>query len=105
MATTFLDLLVVLLWPLALSAAAWVIAINALADTDEISEVVEALTRPNGVDEKRKAWRLAFPSEHKVSLRRGNLSAIASGDGGWFQVHFRRTQHTAPTYQGRKVER
>ena len=105
MATTFLDLIVMLFWPLVSSAAVWAIAIYALAEKDEISKVVEALTRPNGVDEKRKAWRLAFPSEHKVSLRRGNLSAIASGDGGWFQVHFRRTRHTAPTYQARKVER
>ena len=66
MATTFLDLLVVLLWPLALSAAAWVIAINALADTDEISEVVEALTQPNGADENAKRG--------EVSLRRSTLS-------------------------------
>ena len=76
MATTFLDLMVMLFWPLVSSAAVWAIAIYALAEKDEISKVVEALTRPNGVDDKRKAWRLAFPSEHKVSLRRGNLSAI-----------------------------
>ena len=74
MATTFLDLIVVLLWPLALSAAAWVIAINALAETDEISKVVEALTRPNGAEENAKRG--------EVSLRRSNLSAIAGGDGG-----------------------
>jgi hypothetical protein len=104
MATTFLDLIVMLFWPLISLAAVWAIAIYALAEKDEISKVVEALTRPNDVDEKRKAWRLAS-SEHKVSLRRGNLSAIASGDGRWFQVHFRRTRHTAPTYQGRKAER
>ena len=87
MATTFLDLLVVLLWPLALSAAAWVIAINALADTDEISEVVEALTQPNGADENAKRG--------EVSLRRSNLSAISSGDRGWFQVRFGRARRTA----------
>ncbi len=97
MATTFLDLIVVLLWPLALSAAAWVIVINALAETDEISKVVEALTRPNGAEENAKRG--------EVSLRRSNLSAIASGDGGWFQVHFRGTRHKAPTYQLRKAER
>ena len=73
MATTFLDLIVVLLWPLALSAAAWVIVINALAETDEISKVVEALTRPNGAEENAKRG--------EVSLRRSNLSAIAGGDG------------------------
>jgi hypothetical protein len=95
MATTFLDLIVMLFWPLVSSAAVWAIAIYALAEKDEISKVVEALTGPNDVDEKRKAWRLASPSEHKISLRRGNLSAIASGNGGWFQVHFRRTLHTA----------
>ncbi len=87
MATTFLDLLVVLLWPLALSAAAWVIAINALADTDEISEVVEALTQPNGADENAK--------REEVSLRRSNLSGISSGDRGWFQVRFGRARRTA----------
>jgi hypothetical protein len=97
MATTFLDLIVVLLWPLALSAAAWVIAINALAETDEISKVVEALTRPNGAEENAKRG--------EVSLRRSNLSAIARGDGGWFQVHFRGTRHKGPTYQLRKAER
>jgi hypothetical protein len=96
MAITFLDLIVVLLWPLVLSSAAWAIAIYALSEKDEISKVVEALTRPNGVDEKRKAWRLDSPSEHKVYLRRGNLSAIASGNGGWFQVHFRPMRHRSP---------
>ena len=83
--TTFFDLIVMLFWPLVSAAAAWAIAIYALAQKDEISEVVEALTGPNGVHEKRKAWRLAFPSEHKVSLRRSNLSAILSRD----QVGFR----------------
>ena len=55
MATTFLDLIVMLFWPLVSAAAVWAIAIYALAQKDEISEVVEALTGPNGVDEKRKA--------------------------------------------------
>jgi hypothetical protein len=48
MPTTFLDVIVVLFWPLALSAAVWIIAIKALVWTDEISEVVQALTRPDG---------------------------------------------------------
>lgn len=58
MATTFLDLIVVLMWPLAFSAAAWAIAIRALAETDEISKVVEALTRPKeGGPRKRTPLR------------------------------------------------
>ena len=100
MATTFLDLIVVVLWPLVLSAAAWVIAINALAETDEISEVVQALTRPNVIEENAKRG--------DVSLRRSNLRARASRDGGWFQAHFRRTRHTAPNIsraKGRAMKR
>jgi hypothetical protein len=64
MATTLLDLIVVL-WPLAFAAAAWAIFINTLAETDEISKVVEALTRPKGVEDK------ATPGD--VSLRRKNF--------------------------------
>ena len=86
MATTFLDLIVVLLWPLVLSAAAWAIAIYALAETDEISKVVEALTRRNEENAKRGEF----------SLRPSNLSANPSGDGRWFQVHFRRARYTVP---------
>ena len=70
MAATFLDLIVVFLWPLVLSAAAWAIATKALAETDEITKVVEALTRRNEENAKRGEF----------SLRRSNLSAIASGD-------------------------
>lgn len=55
MPITFLDLMVALFWPLVLSAATWAIAIHALAERDQISKVVETLTRPNGVKEKRKA--------------------------------------------------
>jgi hypothetical protein len=95
MATTFLDLIVVLLWPLVLSAATWVIAINALAEQDQISKVVEALTRPNGVEESAK--------RREVSRPRSNLSAIARSDAGWFQVHLRGTRHKDPTYQPRKA--
>jgi hypothetical protein len=72
MATTFLDLVSVLIWPLVLSAAAWVIATNALAERDEISKVVHALTGPDEVIEEAQS--------EAVSLRRSNVSAIASGD-------------------------
>ena len=64
MVATFLDLIVEPLWPLVLAAAAWAIAIKALAETDEISKVVETLTRPNGVEENAKRG--------EVSLRRSN---------------------------------
>ena len=94
MAASFLDLIVVLLWPLVLSAAAWVIAIKALGATDEISEVVQALTRPNGVEENAEGG--------EVSLRQSHLSAIASADGSWLPVHFRRTRHTAFHVSGQK---
>ena len=54
MVTTLLDLIVLPLWALILSAAAWAIAIKALAETDDISKVVETLTRSNGVEENAK---------------------------------------------------
>lgn len=50
MLTAFPDLIVALLWSLVLSAGAWLIAIMALADVDEISQVVAALTRTSGVE-------------------------------------------------------
>jgi hypothetical protein len=65
MATTLLDVIVVALWPLVFSAAVWAIAFNALAETDEITRVVQALTQPNAVTKKTK------PQD--VSLRRGNI--------------------------------
>jgi hypothetical protein len=52
MAMTFLDLVVVLICPLIVSGAAWLIAVKAPAWRDEISEVVRALTQANG-DEKK----------------------------------------------------
>jgi hypothetical protein len=55
MAMAFLDLVVVLICPLIVSGAAWVIAVKAPAWTDEISEVVRALTQPNG--DKKKTSR------------------------------------------------
>lgn len=103
MGAAFLDMIVVLAWPLVLSAAAWAIAVHALAERDEISVVVAALTqpahsepvlahsahskpvlaqsvlaRPKGVGDNAKAGG--------VSSRRGNASAAASGERGWFQV-------------------
>jgi len=94
MATTLLGLIVVLSWPLALSAAAWVIAINALAHKDRLSEVVEALTRPSDVEENA--------TRGDVSLRRRNPGAIACGDGGRLQVQFGRTRHTAQNISSAK---
>jgi hypothetical protein len=55
MAMTFLDLVVVLICPLIVSGAAWLIAVKAPAWTDEISEVVRALTQANG--DKKKTSR------------------------------------------------
>jgi len=54
MMSTFLDLIGALFWPLVLSAAAWVIVINALSGTDESSEVVETLAQPDGFRERSK---------------------------------------------------
>ncbi len=45
MATSLVDLLLVLIWPFLFSAAVWAIAIRALGEADEISAVVQALTR------------------------------------------------------------
>jgi hypothetical protein len=86
MATMFFDLIIVLLWPLVLSAAAWLISINALADADEISEVVEALTQANSADGN---------ANRGISPRRSNSRAISSGDGARFQVRFGRTRRMA----------
>jgi hypothetical protein len=55
MAMTFLDLVVVLICPLIVSGAAWLIAVKAPSWTDEISEVVRALTQANG--DKKKTSR------------------------------------------------
>ncbi len=49
MATTLLDSIVVLLCPLGLSAV-WIFLSKASAGTDEISEVVKALTRTHSVE-------------------------------------------------------
>ena len=73
MGATLLEFVGVLLWPLALSAAAWFIAVNALAERDEISKVVNALTQPDGIDDKAK--------HSDASARRRNLRVIANGNG------------------------
>jgi hypothetical protein len=91
MPLTFLDLMVALLWPLVLSAATWAIAIHALAERDQISKVVETLTRPSGVKEKRKAWKWISPFEFK-----NNASArLVSGASA---------AHGTPIGKGRKAE-
>ncbi|MGO4683734.1 hypothetical protein [Hyphomicrobium sp. 2TAF46] len=54
MATTFFDLIVVFLFPLLLLAVAWTIFNGATAGRDGISQVVEALTRTNGVEDGGK---------------------------------------------------
>ena len=48
MLQTLLDLISVLVWPLAVSAAAWGIVIKALAEADETSGIVQGLTEPRG---------------------------------------------------------
>jgi hypothetical protein len=51
MTATFVSLMVVVLWPLVLSATAGVLAMKALAETDELSDVVAALTQPKRDEE------------------------------------------------------
>jgi hypothetical protein len=82
MAATFLDLIVVLLCPFALSAVAWIIFIGGLDATDEISLVVEALT-PDGVEKvaKRKA---GFFSPQQYRRDRKRRSRLISSS---FQTH------------------
>jgi hypothetical protein len=92
--TTFFDLIVMLFWPLVSAAAAWAIAIYALAQKDEISEVVEALTGPNGVHEKRKAGNgFSTPQQFERNFKRRSDR---------FQVHFRRMRHTAQHIKGER---
>jgi hypothetical protein len=66
----------VLFWPLALSAAVWIIAIKALVWKDEISQVVQALTRPDGAKPPQQVrpdptqrWRSA-PDSQKHQRRK-----------------------------------
>jgi hypothetical protein len=69
MTTTFLDLVVVLVCPLILTAGAWFIFSKVVAGTDEISDVVEALTRANGVQENIKR-RERLPSSARFQRDR-----------------------------------
>ena len=81
MAATFLDVIVMLLWPLVLSAAAWAIAISALAEADEISKVVEALIRPNGVEENANPREVSLRRRNFDRKRRRRLASVS------FQLH------------------
>lgn len=54
MTTTFLNLVVVFLFPLVLSAAAWIVFGKATAGTNDISEVVRALTQTHDGKEGAK---------------------------------------------------
>jgi hypothetical protein len=84
MATTILNLIAVLVWPLALTAAAWIIAVEALAETDEISKVVEALIPTNSIEQEPK---------HDAVSPGSSLGATANRNRHWIQVHFRRARH------------
>ncbi len=64
MASAFLDLIGTLFWPLVLSVAAWVIVINALSGTDEISEIVQTLTRPDGIEKNAKRGGASLRRKH-----------------------------------------
>jgi hypothetical protein len=65
MVASLLDLIVVLLCPIGLSVAAWVVAVRALAWTDEISDVVQALTGLDG-DENKTNARADFSPTRQV---------------------------------------
>ncbi len=54
MAPTIFDLIVVFVYPLVLLAAAWLVFSGATAGRDGISEVVEALTRTNEIEDGGK---------------------------------------------------
>ncbi len=92
MAATLVDILGVLLLPLILSAAAWVIAIKALAEKDAISKVVDTLTQPIGT---RLIGIEATAKREDVPLRRSTSNVIASPDAGWFQMSPSRSRHSA----------
>lgn len=96
MEISFYDLIVMLLWPLVLSAAAYFIASNALAERDEISEVVEVLTLPNSAGEIER--------HGSVSLRRRKVNAVVRSGRGWLRVHLRRSRRSG-LYASRAKER
>ncbi|SFV38758.1 hypothetical protein [Hyphomicrobium facile] len=54
MATTLIELIVLFLYPLVLSAIAGIIFRAAMTGRDGISEVVEALIHTNGLEERAK---------------------------------------------------
>ncbi len=84
MASTFLDLIYVLFWPLLLSAGAWAIAFDALGEPDKNSDVVESLFRPRGAkDSTLRAKAISAGSDS---------SATASSHPVFFRVRFRRPQ-------------
>lgn len=87
MATTFLDIIFILFWPVVLSAAAWAIAIDALAETQKNPDVVDALTRPIGAQVHAK--------RADTTLRRRHLPETASGNNKWFKVQFSSNAHLA----------
>lgn len=78
MAATFVDAIVMLWWPLVLSAAAWFIASKALAEKDTISQVVANLTEANGVG------KIAKPVDVAPHCRASNPAA--NGEVDWFPV-------------------
>ena len=67
MAKTFFELLALCIGPLILAVSAWIIAIKAMTWTDEISEVVRALTRPDGDEEKTKVGADFLSCQHEKS--------------------------------------
>ena len=91
MTAVFVDLIVMLVWPIVLSTAAWMIAIHALAERDEISEVVKALTQPNRIQEK-------LEQEVKAPLQ-SHGRAISRKENAGFWDHFKASQHVVPKLQ------
>jgi hypothetical protein len=96
MAAAFLNLVVAVLWPLILAAIAWGIAVKALAERDEISKVVDALTGPDSLEKAAKQQSGARNSRNSDSMKR-------SGD--LFRAAFKLTRHSASPDQRQKAER
>ncbi len=91
---SYIDLIVMLSWPLALSSAAWFIAKNALAETDEISGVVKALTRVGAAEED---------VEFEVDSPPGIPTATPVGGRGWIGLHLNRARRGARNVSRAKV--
>lgn len=84
MAASFADLLLVLIWPVLFSAAVWVIAIRALSEADEISAVVQALTRSKAVPKDAAARsHIRQPKAPAIALHAetGSCSADVEAQG------------------------